>query len=110
MNPNLAAKSGQLSLSSWCSLVRPAKKRANRQRQQPEYKPLRPSHLFARRVQSQTFSGNLPLWKNWRAQNVQPLTDVQILFGTWPGDEDDGFEEAVYDLRHAASANDGRQE
>jgi len=45
-----------------------------------------------------------------RAQNVQPLTDVQILFGTWPGDEDDGFEEAVYDLRHAASANDGRQE
>ncbi len=33
-----------------------------------------------------------------RAQNVQPLTYVQVLFGTWPGDEDDGFEEAVYDL------------
>ena len=41
-----------------------------------------------------------------RAQNVQPLTDVQVLFGTWPGDEDDGFEEQVDDLRHAASAND----
>ena len=41
-----------------------------------------------------------------RVQNVQPLTDVQVLFGTWPGDEDDGFEEAVYNLRHAASAND----
>ncbi|MDE0140869.1 MAG: hypothetical protein OXI80_10755 [Caldilineaceae bacterium] len=34
------------------------------------------------------------------------MTDVLVLFGTWPGDEDDGFEEAVYDLRHAASAND----
>jgi hypothetical protein len=45
-----------------------------------------------------------------RAQNVQPLTDVQVLFGTWPGDEDDGFEEAVYNLRHAASANSGRRE
>ena len=29
------------------------------------------------------------------AQKVQPMTDVQALFGTWPGDEDDGFEEAV---------------
>ncbi|MCY4409088.1 MAG: hypothetical protein OXC27_01395 [Caldilineaceae bacterium] len=45
-----------------------------------------------------------------RAQNVQPLTDVQVLFGTWPGDEDDGFEEAVYNLRHAVSANSGRRE
>ena len=45
-----------------------------------------------------------------RAQNVQPLTDVQVLFGTWPGDDDDGFEEAVYDLRHAASANSGPRE
>jgi hypothetical protein len=45
-----------------------------------------------------------------RAQNVQPLTDVQVLFGTWPGDEDDGFEEAVHDLRHAASANNVRRE
>ena len=41
-----------------------------------------------------------------RAQNGQPLTDVQVLFGTWPGAEDDGFEEAVYDHRHAAGAND----
>ncbi|MXY93192.1 MAG: hypothetical protein F4Y42_07035 [Caldilineaceae bacterium SB0664_bin_27] len=41
-----------------------------------------------------------------RAQNVQPLTNVQVLFGTWPGDEDYGSEEAVCDLRQAASAND----
>ena len=45
-----------------------------------------------------------------RAQNVQPLTDAQVLFGTWPGDEDDGFEEAVYDLRHAAGAHSGSHE
>jgi len=45
-----------------------------------------------------------------RAQKVRPLTDVQVLFGTWPGDEDDGFEEAVYNLRHTARANNGRPE
>ena len=37
------------------------------------------------------------------AQNVKPMTDVQALFGTWPGDEDDGFEVAVDELRHSAS-------
>ena len=45
-----------------------------------------------------------------RAQNIQPMTDVRALFGTWPGDEDDGFEEAVYELRHAANANNGQRE
>lgn len=37
-----------------------------------------------------------------RAQNVQPMTDVKSLFGTWPGEEDDGFEAAVDELRHPA--------
>ncbi|MDE0069138.1 MAG: hypothetical protein OXO48_05450 [Caldilineaceae bacterium] len=37
-----------------------------------------------------------------RAQNVQPMTDVESLFGAWPGDEDDGFEAAVDELRHPA--------
>ena len=37
-----------------------------------------------------------------RAQNVQPMTDVKLLFGTWPGEEDDGFEAAVDELRHPA--------
>ena len=40
-----------------------------------------------------------------RAQNVTPMTDVQALFGTWPGDKDDGFEAAVDELRHSASTN-----
>ena len=39
------------------------------------------------------------------AQNVQPMTDVQALLGTWPGDEDDGFEAAADELRHPASMN-----
>ena len=38
-----------------------------------------------------------------RAQNVQPMTDVQALFGTWPGHVDDGFEAAVEELRYPAS-------
>ena len=33
-------------------------------------------------------------------QNVQPLMDVQTLFGTWPGGEDDGFEAVIDELRH----------
>ena len=32
-------------------------------------------------------------------QNVSPLQDVTALFGTWPGEDDDGFESAVHDLR-----------
>jgi hypothetical protein len=35
-------------------------------------------------------------------QNVAPLQDARALFGTWPGEEDDGFESAVDDLRHHA--------
>ena len=41
-----------------------------------------------------------------RAQNVQPMTDVQALFGMWPGEEDDGFEETIDELRHPAGTND----
>lgn len=32
-------------------------------------------------------------------QGTRPLADVASLFGTWPGDPDDGFEEAVRTLR-----------
>ena len=32
-------------------------------------------------------------------QGTYPLTDVASLFGTWPGDPDDGFEDAVHTLR-----------
>ena len=43
------------------------------------------------------------------AQNVQPITDVQALFGTWPGDENDGFEAAVDELRHPVGPKNGQQ-
>ena len=34
-----------------------------------------------------------------RSQGVRPLDNVSILFGTWPGEPDDGFEEEVHRLR-----------
>ena len=34
-----------------------------------------------------------------KAQNVGPL-DTAALCGTWPGEDDDGFEEAIDELRH----------
>ena len=39
-------------------------------------------------------------------QNVRPIEDVGVIFGTWPGEEDDGFEEEIERLRHE-SANQG---
>jgi hypothetical protein len=35
------------------------------------------------------------------AQGVRPLTNIDALIGTWPGDVDDGFEESVHQLRQA---------
>jgi len=40
-----------------------------------------------------------------QAQNVKPMTDVRVLFGTWPGEIDDGFEEAIDNLRHSNRAS-----
>ncbi len=33
-------------------------------------------------------------------QNVKPLETAQRLFGTWPGDENDGFEATIIELRN----------
>ena len=33
------------------------------------------------------------------SQAAVPLQDVSVLFGTWPGDIDDGFEELISNLR-----------
>ena len=33
-------------------------------------------------------------------QDITPMTNVRKLFGTWPGDADDGFESDVDELRH----------
>jgi hypothetical protein len=42
-----------------------------------------------------------------QAQNVHPLADVRVLFDTWPGEQDDGFEEAIDRLRHPNAAGGG---
>ena len=34
------------------------------------------------------------------SQRVQPTVGVRVLFGTWPGEDDDGFEEVINELRH----------
>jgi hypothetical protein len=34
------------------------------------------------------------------AQSVEPLANVRMLFGTWPGDVDDGFEAVIDELRN----------
>lgn len=37
-----------------------------------------------------------------KAQDVGPMHNVEALFHTWPGEDGDGFEEAVNELRRAA--------
>ena len=47
-----------------------------------------------------------PFWESLtleelaKLQNVRPIEDIRDLFGTWPGDVDDGFEEDINWLRH----------
>lgn len=38
------------------------------------------------------------------SQRVKPLSEIKILFGTWPGDELDGFEDDIRVLRQASLA------
>ena len=38
-----------------------------------------------------------------QSQHVQPLGDAQALFGTWPGEDDDGFEASIHELRHPST-------
>ncbi len=49
---------------------------------------------------SQTFWNSPALEELAYSQNVRPVSDVQALFGTWLGEIDDGFETAIYELRH----------
>lgn len=42
-----------------------------------------------------------------QAQNLRPMADVRALFGTWPGDMGDGFEQDVDDLRHSHAVREG---
>ena len=45
-----------------------------------------------------------------RVQNVKPVSDVQPMFGTWPGQENDGFEAAIDELRHPGKELNTRAE
>ncbi len=38
------------------------------------------------------------------AQSARPVDDLHALFGTWLGEKDDGFEEAVDELRRVRSS------
>ncbi len=49
---------------------------------------------------SPTFWKSPTLQELARSQNVQPMADVRTLFGTWPDEENDGFEATVDELRH----------
>jgi hypothetical protein len=41
-------------------------------------------------------------------QGVKPIDDVTMLFGTWPGEPDDGFEEDIRALRQQSLAWNGK--
>lgn len=47
-----------------------------------------------------SFWESLTLEELAKLQNVRPIEDIRDLFGTWPGDADDGFEEDIARLRH----------
>lgn len=57
---------------------------------------------------SRTFWESPTLEELARSQNVQPMTNVRALFGTWPGEENDGFEAAIDELRHPGRKRGGR--
>jgi hypothetical protein len=44
-----------------------------------------------------------------KEQGVHPLTNPEMLHGTWPGDLADGFEAAVEELRRATDQRSGPQ-
>ena len=49
---------------------------------------------------SQSFWRSPTIQELARTQNVQPMANVRVLFGTWPDEENDGFEAAIDQLRH----------
>ena len=61
--------------------------------------------------------GDNEIWTFWESrtleefvhmQNVEPMVDVRALFGTWPGEKNDGFEAAIEELRHSDTKIDGK--
>ena len=37
-------------------------------------------------------------------QGVNPMSNVRVLFGTWPGEDNDGFEDSIHELRQQSIA------
>ena len=44
-----------------------------------------------------------------RPQNMEPIEDISALYGTWPGEVDDGFEEAIDELRRGSACGYGKR-
>lgn len=42
-----------------------------------------------------------------RLQNISPIEDISVFYGTWPGELGDGFEKAIDELRHGSVHKDG---
>ncbi len=43
------------------------------------------------------------------AQGVRPIEDITALFGTWPGEIEDGFGESIHSLRRQSPAGSKSQ-
>ncbi len=43
-----------------------------------------------------------------RSQNVLPMVNVRAIFGTWPGEKNDGFEASIDELRHSGMKRGSR--
>lgn len=61
---------------------------------------LKTSPTMSRTEGHQSFWHSPTLDELARLQNVEPVSDVEDLFGTWPGDSSDRFEEDIDELRH----------
>jgi hypothetical protein len=44
-----------------------------------------------------------------RLQHVSPMNDVRAIFGTWPGEDNDGFEATIDALRHSIAGGEQRR-
>ena len=58
---------------------------------------------------SPTFWTSPTLQELGRSQSVQPMADIRTLFGTWPDEENDGFEAAIDELRHPGGKTGARR-
>ena len=41
-----------------------------------------------------------------QSQHVKPMMNVEAIYGTWPGEDDDGFEASINELRHPTATGD----